>query len=213
MVVPFLRRQGATQVDVLIISHADGQHTGGVRSLRELMPVARILTSAPEQTPIDGAEPCRAGQTWDWDGVRFQILHPPERGFSDDNASCVLRVAGAAGRVLLPGDIERSAESALAASDGMGLAAEILVAPHHGHRNQSTPAFLNAVQPRYILLATGYRNRYGYPRPDTVARYQATGATLLDPADEGALTFRVEPGRALEPERYRRDQRRYWHGQ
>jgi len=213
VVVPFLRRQGATQVDVLIISHADGQHTGGVRSLRELMPVARILTSAPEQTPIDGAEPCRAGQTWDWDGVRFQILHPPERGFSDDNASCVLRVAGAAGRVLLPGDIERSAESALAASDGMGLAAEILVAPHHGHRNQSTPAFLNAVQPRYILLATGYRNRYGYPRPDTVARYQATGATLLDPADEGALTFRVEPGRALEPERYRRDQRRYWHGQ
>ncbi len=213
VVVPFLRRQGATQVDVLIISHADGQHTGGVRSLRELMPVARILTSAPEQTPIDGAEPCRAGQTWDWDGVRFQILHPPERGFSDDNASCVLRVAGAAGRVLLPGDIERSAESALAASDGMGLAAEILVAPHHGHRNQSTPAFLNAVQPRYILLATGYRNRYGYPRPDTVARYQATGATLLDPADEGALTFRVEPGRALEPERYRRDQRRYWYGQ
>ncbi len=92
-------------------------------------------------------------------------------------------------------------------------AAEILIAPHHGHRNQSTPAFLNAVQPRYILLATGYRNRYGYPRPNTVARYQATGATLLDPADEGALTFRVEPGRVLEPERYRRDQRRYWHGQ
>ena len=213
VVVPFLRRQGATQVDVLIISHADGQHTGGVRSLRELMPVARILTSAPEQTPIDGAEPCRAGQVWDWDGVRFQMLHPPERGFSDDNASCVLRVEGAAGRVLLPGDIERSAESALVASHGMDLAAEILIAPHHGHRNQSTPAFLNAVQPRYILLATGYRNRYGYPRPNTVARYQATGATLLDPADEGALTFRVEPGRALEPERYRRDQRRYWHGQ
>ncbi|MCC6135915.1 MAG: DNA internalization-related competence protein ComEC/Rec2 [Candidatus Contendobacter sp.] len=210
VVVPFLRRQGATQVDLLIISHADGQHTGGVRSLRELMPVARMLTSAPEQTPIDGAEPCRAGQAWEWDGVRFEILHPPERGFSDDNASCVLRVEGAAGRVLLTGDIEGGAEAALAASQGTGLAAEILVAPHHGHRNLSTPAFLNAVQPRYILLATGYRNRFGYPRPDTLARYQATGATVLDPVEEGALTFRVEPGRALEPERYRRDQRRYW---
>ncbi|MFZ4789527.1 MAG: DNA internalization-related competence protein ComEC/Rec2 [Candidatus Competibacteraceae bacterium] len=210
VVVPFLRRQGATQVDLLMVSHADGQHTGGVRSLRELMPVAQILTSAPEQTPIDGAEPCRAGQTWDWDGVRFQILHPPNSGFSADNASCVLRVEGAAGRVLLTGDIESSAETTLAASEGTGLAAEILVAPHHGHRNRSTPAFLNAVRPRYILLATGYRNRFGYPRPDTVARYQATGATVLDPAEEGALTFRVEPGRALEPERYRRNQRRYW---
>lgn len=122
----------------------------------------------------------------------------------------MLRVEGAAGRVLLTGDIEGGAEAALAASQGTGLAAEILVAPHHGHRNLSTPAFLNAVQPRYILLATGYRNRFGYPRPDTLARYQATGATVLDPVEEGALTFRVEPGRALEPERYRRDQRRYW---
>ncbi len=210
VVVPFLRWQGATQVDLLIVSHADGQHTGGVRSLRELMPVARLLTSAPEQTPIDGAEPCRVGQAWEWDGVRFEMLHPPAHGFSDDSASCVLRVGGAAGRVLLTGDIEGSAETALVAKDGTGLAAEILVAPHHGHRNLSTPAFLNAVQPRYILLASGYRNRFGYPHPDTLARYQATGAMVLDPAEEGALTFRVEPGRVLEPERYRRDQRRYW---
>jgi competence protein ComEC len=58
------------------------------------------------------------------------------------------------------------------------LAAEILVAPHHGHRNLSTPAFLNAVQPRYVLFATGYHNRFGYPRPETVARYQADGRDL-----------------------------------
>lgn len=210
VVAPFLRQQGATRVDTLIVSHADSQHTGGVRSLRELMPVNRILTSAPEQTPIEGAEPCRAGQGWEWDGVRFQILHPPHSGFGGDNASCVLKVEGAAGRVLLPGDIETAAETLLAATHGAGLAAEILVAPHHGHRNLSAPAFLGAVQPRYVLFSTGYRNRFGYPRPDTVARYQATGATLLDAATEGALTFRLEPGRMLEPERYRRACRHYW---
>jgi len=208
--VPFLRQQGARQVDALIVSHADSQHTGGVRSLRELMPVQRILTSALAQTPIEGAESCRAGQTWEWDGVRFQILHPPESGFGDDNASCVLKVEGAAGRALLPGDIETAAETTLAATYGAGLAAEILVAPHHGHRNLSTPAFLNAVQPHYVLFSTGYRNRFGYPRPDTVARYQATGATLLNASDEGALTFRLEPGQPLEPERYRRAYRHYW---
>ena len=87
---------------LLIVSHPDGQHTGGVRSLRELMPVSRILTSALDQTPIDGAEPCRAGQSWQWDGVRFRILHPPDSGFSGDDASCVLQVVSEAGRVLLP---------------------------------------------------------------------------------------------------------------
>jgi competence protein ComEC len=210
VVAPFLRQQGARQVDTLIVSHADGQHTGGVRSLRELMPVARILTSSPEQTPIEGAEACRAGQAWEWDGVRFQMLHPPPAGFSGDNASCVLKVEGAAGRVLLPGDIETAAETALAATHGAGLAAEILVAPHHGHRNLSAPEFLKAVRPRYVLFSTGYRNRFGYPRPDTVARYQATGAVLLNASDEGALTFRLEPGQSLEPERYRRACRHYW---
>ena len=210
VLIPFLRQQGAIQVDTLIVSHADSQHIGGVRSLREWMPVARVLTSAPEQTPIDGAEACRVGQGWEWDGVRFQILHPTESGFSDDNASCVLKVEGAVGRVLLPGDIETGAETALAATYGTGLAAEILVAPHHGHRNLSTPAFLGAVQPRYVLFSTGYRNRFGYPRPETVARYQATGATLLDASAEGAITFWLEPGRTLEPERYRRAVRHYW---
>ncbi|MFO1423868.1 MAG: DNA internalization-related competence protein ComEC/Rec2 [Candidatus Competibacteraceae bacterium] len=210
VLAPFLRQQGVVEVDALIVSHADGQHTGGVRSLRELMPVKRILTSAPEQTPINGAEPCRAGQGWEWDGVRFQMLHPPPTGFSGDEASCVLKVEGAAGRVLLPGDIETAAETALATTLGAGLAAEILVAPHHGHRNLSTVAFLNAVRPRYVLFSTGYRNRFGYPRPDTVAHYLATGATLLNASDEGALTFRLEPGQPLEPERYRREHRHYW---
>ncbi len=210
VLVPFLRQQGAIHVDTLIVSHADSQHTGGVRSLRELMPVKRILTSAPELTPIDGAKACRAGQGWEWDGVRFQILHPPGSSSSDDDASCVLKVEGVVGRVLLPGDIETVAETTLAATYGSGLAAEILVAPHHGHRNLSTPAFLNAVQPRYMLFSTGYRNRFGYPRPETVARYQATGATLLDASAEGAITFRLEPGRTLEPERYRRAYRHYW---
>lgn len=207
---PFLRYHGAERVDLLIVSHDDSQHTGGVRSLRELLPIDRILTSAPGQTPIDGAEPCQAAQSWEWDSVRFQILHPPPTGFSGDEASCVLKVEGTAGRVLLPGDIETGGEMTLARNYGDRLAAEVLVAPHQGRRNLSTSAFLDAVQPRYILFATGYHNRYGYPRPDTVARYQGTGATLLDSSYEGALTFRLEPGQSLEPERYRQEDRRYW---
>jgi len=119
-------------------------------------------------------------------------------------------VEGEGGRVLLPGDIETAAETTLAVTYGTGLVAEVLVTPHHGHRNLSAAAFLDAVRPDYILFSTGYHNRFGYPRPETVARYQATGATLLDTAQEGAITFRLEPGAVLEPQRYRREYRRYW---
>ena len=211
VLTPFLRQQGVKQVDLLIVSHDDRHHTGGVRSLREHWPVTRLLTSDPQQTPLAGAQACRAGQRWNWDGVEFHLLHPPSSGqWQGSNGSCVLKVESQAGRVLLPGDIERPAETALVTEYGTKLAAEILVAPHHGHRNLSTEAFLQAVQPRYVLFATGYGNRFNYPRPETVARYQMPGVTLLNTAEDGAITFRLEPGQSLTPERSRRDRRHYW---
>lgn len=210
VIVPFLRQQGVVKLDTLIVSHADRQHTGGVRSLREQMPIDLILSSSLEQVPIKGAERCQAGQEWEWDGVRFRLLHPPVAGFIGDDASCVLQVIGSAGRVLLPGDIETDAETALVTTHGAELAADVLIAPHQGRRNLSVPAFLAAVQPRYVLFATGYQNRFGYPRPETVTRYRATGATLLDASYQGALTFQLEPDRPLALEQYRLDHRRYW---
>lgn len=213
VLVPFLRQRGATQVDKLIISHADSQHTGGLRSLRQSFVVREIYTAEPQKIAIDGAQACRAGQTWDWDGVRFAILHPPVSGFSGDEASCVLKVTGNAGSLLLPGDIEVGAETALVREYERALAAEILVAPHQGRRKAGSTEFLQAVAPRYVLFATGYHNRYGYPLATTVNQYAATGATLLDSAYQGAVTFRIEAGQPLEPERYRQQQRRYWHTQ
>jgi hypothetical protein len=95
------------------------QHTGGVRSLRELMPVERILTASLEQTPMDGRRTVsgrsEVGVGW---GAVSNPASARDRIQRDDNASCVLRVEGAAGRVLLPGDIETAAETALLATYG-----------------------------------------------------------------------------------------------
>ena len=212
VLVPFLRQQGVKRVDTLIISHADSQHTGGARSLLEGIQTQRVMTSSLRQVPIEGATPCRAGQTWSWDEVQFHLLYPPEGGFTADNASCVLLVTGKGGRILLPGDIEASAEATLLKTFGDSLAAEILVAPHHGNRNLSLPAFISAVQPHYVLFSTAYQNRYGFPKPETVERYRSTGAIVLNTADQGAITFRLEGGGvALTPESYRYQVRRYWH--
>lgn len=210
VLVPFLRQQGVGQVDTLIVSHADNAHMGGTRSLLEQFAVGQILTSSPQQVPIRGAQPCQAGLEWTWDEVRFQLLHPPAGGvFSGDNASCVLRVEGRQGKVLLPGDIEAPAAAALVRTYGSELAAQVLVAPHHGTRDVDSPAFIAAVQPEYVLFATGYGDRY--PKPETVSRYQGAGAVVLDTADQGSITFRFEAGEALRPESYRQQVRRYWH--
>lgn len=209
VLVPFLRQAGWSRIDRLIVSHADSQHTGGVRALLAAMPADRILTSSPHAVPIAGAEPCRAGQRWTWDGVRFEMLHPaPGAGLGGDDDSCVLRVEAGGRRLLLAGDLQADGLRALLPALKP---VDILVAPHQGRRELPVPELLSATRPRYVLFATGYRNRWGYPRPATVSQYTATGANLLNTVDNGAIRFELRDDQPLRPIRYRQQARHYWH--
>jgi competence protein ComEC len=208
-VAPFLRAQGVARVDLLVVSHGDNDHLGGADSLRRLLPVEKILSSVPERVP--GAGACAAGQQWEWDGVRFAVLNPPEgqSGKANDQ-SCVLHVRSAHGRVLLPADIEARTERRLVAAQGERLRAEVLVVPHHGSKTSSTGEFLAAVKPEFALFPVGYRNRFRHPHPDVVARYDAAGVRRLDSAANGAIDVRLSAaGTTVSTWRERR--RRYWH--
>jgi competence protein ComEC len=212
VVTPFLRRRGIARIDTLILSHADAQHTGGARSVLEDMNVGQVLTSLPREVPVQDALACRAGRSWTWDDVRFDVLHPPAVGFRANDASCVLRVRGRDGTVLLPGDIGPSAGRALLESYGSTLRADVLVAPDHGGAGIALPELLTVVKPRYVLFSTGYRNRFGYPKPATMQLYRASGARVLNTARRGAIMLRLESGRHdLAAETHREQARRHWH--
>lgn len=204
--IAYLRQQGVAAVDRLIISHADSAHMGGVRALLEQFAVRSILTPSPSAVPIEGARPCQAGHTWRWDEVDFQVLHPPPGAAGDDDSSCVLRVSGR-NRLLLPGDIGPSTATALAQAYGAALAAEVLVAPQQGARPAFAPAFVAAVQPRYVLLSHDFRTAEAAQA--AAAPYRQAGAVVLDTAAAGALSFQLNAG-PLQPHGYRQETRRYW---
>ncbi len=211
VLVPLLRAQGVRAVDRLVISHGDNDHIGGARSLLAALPVYSVLTSVPERLPGRPLRACRRGQSWRWDGVRFEMLHPVAGQPPGNDASCVLRVTAADGsRLLLPGDIERATERALVRELPAALRAEVLVAPHHGSATSSTPAFIAAVAPDWVLYPVGYRNRYGFPRAEVRARYAAAGAQALDTARGGAIRFRLGAG-TVRPQAMRQHGRRLWH--
>jgi len=211
VVVPYLRQVGVARLDLLVVSHGDNDHIGGAASVVSAYTPDRILTGVPER--LSGAARCEMGETWTWDGVRFRMLGPqPIRGRRGNNASCVLMVEGAGGKILIPGDIGARAERDLMIEDYDGLRSTVLVVPHHGSRSSSTESFLDAVQPQAALLSAGYRNRYGHPHRDVVARYRERGIRILDSATSGAVEMRFEsiPGRFTES-RYREERRRFWH--
>jgi competence protein ComEC len=213
VLLPFLRFQGLDRVDTLVIGHGDNDHIGGAAALAGAIEVRRVLSSVPGRIPWWRAEPCRDDQAWEWDGVRFEVLHPgPETSFRGNDASCVLRIRNRAGAILLTGDIERPAEISLVDGQGPRLAADVLVAPHHGSKTSSGAPFVAQVGPRYVLFPSGYRNRWGFPHASVVERYRAAGAELYSSAGHGALTVRLPAaGRIGPPAAYRREFVRYWH--
>ncbi len=207
VIVPYLVNQGYRHIDRLVISHADNDHSGGALSLFKRMDVFSIHSGEPGEIGWARSQQCLAGQRWVWDQVQFEYLAPFEPG-EGNNSSCVLRIETAAGHVLLlPGDIERSVEQQLVEQHSQWLAADVLVAPHHGSRTSSTDGFVNAVHPEYVLFPVGYRNRFGFPKPDVVERYRSTGALDLDTATSGAVQIRLEAGRSIAAASYRQRSR------
>lgn len=208
VVEPYLRRQGIDRLDAVVISHADTDHSGGAARLREVMPVDDWLSGGTP--PFPGTRPCRAGATWTWDQVRFEILHPGiTPNDSDNEGSCVLRIIAPGGRILLTGDIGRQTEMALLAQ-GMDVRAEILALAHHGSAGSSSAPFLAAVAPEWALAAAGFGNRWDFPRPVVRDRLARQGSALAVTGELGAVTVRLRPGKPIAMDGYRCRARRYW---
>ncbi len=231
VVAPYLRSRGIRAIDVLVVSHADLDHAGGLRSVLAAFEVGRLHASfdvsahldrearlRPDgwlQAPVVPADvqACHAGGSWEMDGVRLRFVHPPADAGSgaadaDDNArSCVLLVEGRAHRALLPGDAGTAEEGRYVA----GLPrADVVLAPHHGSATSSGPALVEAAGASHVLIQAGHLNRFRHPAAAVVRRWEASGARVWRTDRDGAVVAWSSPeGLALQG--WRDAARRYWH--
>lgn len=210
VVLPFLRQQGVKQIDTLVISHDDNDHSGGADALLAEIDVHQLLSSAPTWAERSQGEYCRSGQVWEWDQVRFSVLSPPPSGFASENDnSCVLQVATKEQRLLLTGDIEQAAEDWLLEHYAGRLDSNVLVAAHHGSKSSSTLGFLNQVNPSWVLISAGYQNRFSFPHAQVLARYRQVHAGWLNTAEQGAISLQADPQQWV-LSGLRQQNRRYW---
>ncbi|HQX26048.1 MAG TPA: DNA internalization-related competence protein ComEC/Rec2 [Pseudomonadota bacterium] len=220
VILPWLRARGIDRLDAVVVSHLDSDHSGGLPSLLRNLHIDWLAGSLPAGHPArESGRPfhdCRRGDAWQWGDVAFEFLHPgpaPARGAkSPTNASsCVLRVAAPSARVLLTGDIETAQEREMVAVHGAdGLAADLMLAPHHGSRTSSSAELLAAVAPTHAIAQVGYRNRFGHPAAAVALRYRNAGIALLRSDRDGAIVLDYAPGREPRLARSRIDDRRYW---
>ena len=219
VILPYLHARGINRLDGMMISHSDNDHSGGALSILKEVEVAQLSSSLSLDHPIVNSGPqhlrCEAGQAWEWDGARFEVLHPSPDSYESSkwkpNArSCTLKITLGEYAILLPGDIEARQEAELVANQADNLRADILLAPHHGSGTSSTVSFLRAVDPQYALFQVGYRNRYRHPKQEVYDRYGALGISRLRSDDTGAISLRF--GQQMHVSDYRSEHARYWYG-
>lgn len=218
VIAPYLRKRRIRVIDVVLLSHPDGDHSGGLTHIIDHFKVREIWTNglaganASYWSLIDAVQRCglrhrlvRAGSVALTGGdVRIEILHPPRPTGLDgeridmlgsNDSSVVARVTLGEANLLFTGDIEEAGEEMLL-SRGDILDAEILKVPHHGSRNSSTHAFLRAVSPTVGIISAGRAGRHGFPRSEVVKRCDAIGVRTVCTGIEGAITVETD-GRSI----------------
>lgn len=210
VILPYLRAAGINRLDMVVITHPDLDHYGGLAYLAERMPIGRIIHTG------DGADAkawkdleavlARRGVPWErarqgqylyrYGRIRLDILAPDGPGQfpgrNDNSLVCLLRMPGA--RLLLTGDMEKSSQAWLLAHAGREASGSILKVPHHGSERTTDMDFLRAMRPGVAVISAGRRNRFGHPGRETLETLRGLGSRLLMTPRDGAILYRNDGG-------------------
>lgn len=210
-VIPFLRARGVGAVDILVASHYDADHAGGLAVLARAFPVGMLLVPAPG-TAADAADralarrlaeaPARVrvqadrAQRLPFGAALLEVLPPPPEGMRGNDASLAVRVCYAGRSLLLTGDAGLAREEAWL-RQGVPLRAEVLKVAHHGSGTGTGAALLRQVRPALAVVQVGRRNRYGLPHAEVLARLAAAGVRVLRTDRDGGVLVRIDPDGGL----------------
>lgn len=217
VVIPYLRSQGITELDRLIISHGDADHIGGAAAIIEYYPDVEVIGQDIVNLNTNNKRACHRGDAWHWDGVEFSFLSPTSESVAlslskkRNNHSCVLRVSSNSASALFTGDIEKEVERELIEFYGDRLLSDVLIVPHHGSNSSSIQAFIQRVKPEFSIISVGYRNRYKLPSQAVLSRYQQSESKVMQTDKMGAITIKIDANEGIVTESYRQMAAKYWH--
>ncbi|MBM3737860.1 MAG: DUF4131 domain-containing protein [Acidobacteria bacterium] len=200
VVSPYLFTRSLRRVDVIALSHAHEDHTGGLKSLVANFRPGEIWTGAfPADSVVHRlgivVRSLHAGQEFGWGGARIRVLSPPagyEAGAEPkNNDSLTMRVDYGQRSFLLTGDIERAMEFRML-EDGLVSRVDVLKVAHHGSRTSTTEQFLEAARPVHAIISDGPDNVFRHPHPDVVRRLEDRGVRVWRTDRDGLITVRTD---------------------
>jgi competence protein ComEC len=220
VVAPHLKHAGIDKIDVVVATHPDSDHLGGVPSVVEAVEVDRFIHSGRSSdselfsrsrrilqehgvmsSAVTAGDSISLGEH-----VAVDVLGPPDVSVSgsweENDASVVLMVSFGETRILLPGDVEHAGERWLVERFGNRLASDLVKAAHHGSSTSSTPAFVEAStsdssRHPVAVIPVGRFNQFGMPVPDVLTRWQSRADSVFRTDTQGAVRVSSDGKRVL----------------
>ena len=187
VIIPYLKRLGLKTLDMVVISHPDLDHRGGLLSLEKEYPIKELIVN--DQRFYHRGLLCHDYPSWEWDGVVFRFFSIKQAFKGRNNNCCILQISNKAGKILLSGDIEKPAEDYLVNTYGDLLASKVMLVPHHGSKTSSSLNFLTKVAPDYAVASYGFDNRYHFPHQKTLKTYQKKHIRVLNTQEHGLISI------------------------
>ncbi|WP_416353000.1 DNA internalization-related competence protein ComEC/Rec2 [Agrilactobacillus fermenti] len=199
--LPFLKQQGISHLDAIVLTHQDADHLGDLQTLLQSIPVVRVvfaqgLTQNPHfyQKLVDPMIkphyfPVLAGDQLNLAGMRFSAVHPFQPGMGANEDSLVLYTELGHKRWLFTGDVDQAGEKGII-THYPSLKVDFLKIAHHGSKTSSNPDFIQQLQPQFALISSGRHNRYGHPDQETLQTLTKLRVPYLNTQTSGMITFR-----------------------
>lgn len=188
--IDYLQKYGVDRLDIIIGTHPDADHIGGLDRVIDQMDVGDIymprvqsntktFESLLKSISSKGlkVKNARSGLTLNWDEqVTVNMVAPVNTSEDKNNMSAVVKVTYGSTSFLLTGDAERESEADMISS-GVDLQADVMLVGHHGSKSSTTAAFLKQVKPKYGVIQVG-ENSYGHPKQTILDRLNKAGVEV-----------------------------------
>lgn len=201
-VMPFFDRS----IDVVIATHPDRDHIGGLADVLEDYNVSHILDPGvlndtgvyEEFERLADEEPegkrvlARRRQVVDVGGGAYLRILFPDRdvsGVETNTGSVIAQLVYGDTEFMLTGDAPQAIEEYLILRDGPSLESDVLKAGHHGSRTSNSEHFVGVVDPDYVVISAGCDNSYGHPHQEVIDIFTKLNTKILSTCDEGTVVF------------------------
>jgi competence protein ComEC len=197
-----LQALGLNQLDLLILTHYDSDHSGGLSELFDRITVDTVACPAISESESgqqllfslaleQGSSLVEVSEVTCYQlGAGELTLYPPGDPSGGNNSSLALLGAFGEFQFLITGDMDETGEQVLVSRYDLPQV-ELLVAGHHGSKSSTSDLLLETVQPETAVISVGEGNRYGHPTPETLARLQTIGADIYRTDQNGTITIQI----------------------